>query len=90
MSGGYSFINFSYDWLNVYEGGNDSGELSQALTGQVENGYTMTSKGNKLFLQFSSDGSESEKGFKIRYKGVYIKYFSLVFTHINALFYFVI
>ena len=72
MSSGYSFINFSYDWLNVYEGGNDSGELSQALTGQVENGYTMTSKGNKLFLHFSSDSSESEKGFKIRYEGAFI------------------
>ena len=72
MSSCCSFINFSYDWLNVYEGGNDAGELSQALTGQVENGFTMTSKGNKLFLQFSSDGSESEKGFKIRYEGVFI------------------
>ena len=81
MSGGHSFINFSYDWLNVYEGGNDAGELSQALTGQVENGYTMTSKGNKLFLQFSSDGSESEKGFKIRYEGEILEYFLLIYNH---------
>ena len=85
MSSGYSFINFSYDWLNVYEGGNDSGELSQALTGQVENGYTMTSKGNKLFLQFSSDSSESEKGFKIRYEGISIKHFPSISTHIILL-----
>ena len=56
--------------MYIYEGENDTGELLQDLTGQIGNGFAINSRGNKIFLQFRSDGSESEKGFKIRYEGV--------------------
>ena len=56
--------------MYIYEGENDTGELLQDLTGQIGNGFAINSRGNKIFLRFISDGSESEKGFKIRYEGV--------------------
>ena len=54
----------------MYEGENNAAEISQSLTGQLEKGYTVSSSGNKLFLQFRSDDSETAKGFKIRYEGI--------------------
>ena len=44
----------------------------QALTGQIGNGFAVSSTGSKVFLKFRSDNSESEKGFKIRYEGILI------------------
>ena len=56
--------------MYIYEGENDTGELLQDLTGQIGNGFAINSRGNKIFLRFISDASESEKGFKIRYEGI--------------------
>ena len=56
----------------MYEGENNAAEISQSLTGQLEKGYTLNSNGNKLFLRFRSDDSETAKGFKIRYEGILI------------------
>ena len=54
-----------YDWLQIYDGGSSSSSpLSEKLCGTTKPSNSI-STGNKLFLQWESDGSGNDSGFKI-------------------------
>eukprot|EP00112_Aurelia_sp_Birch-Aquarium-sp1_P024487 Seg778.1 transcript_id=Seg778.1/GoldUCD/mRNA.D3Y31 product="Deleted in malignant brain tumors 1 protein" protein_id=Seg778.1/GoldUCD/D3Y31 len=55
----------SKDSLSIYEGSDTSGTLAAVKCGRNTTQYL--SKGNSLFLQFKSDASINEQGFRIYY-----------------------
>ncbi|XP_078667403.1 uncharacterized protein LOC144909206 [Branchiostoma floridae x Branchiostoma belcheri] len=56
----------NYDFLDIYDGASDSAEVIQRLTGQ-QSVSPVNSTSNKMFLRFTSDGTETRQGFQFSY-----------------------
>ena len=59
---------FSYDYVRIYNGVISSTSLIKELTGNdYEAGFTITSAGTTVTINFISDMSERRAGFQIGY-----------------------
>ncbi|XP_019622070.1 PREDICTED: tolloid-like protein 2 [Branchiostoma belcheri] len=56
----------NYDFLDIYDGASDSAAVLQRLTGQ-QSVSPVNSTSNKMFLRFTSDGTETRQGFQFSY-----------------------
>lgn len=56
-------IERDYDFLNIYDGLNDTSPLIERLSGNLGS-FNKSSIGNTLFLKFTSDSSNHYKGFQ--------------------------
>ncbi|XP_078584717.1 uncharacterized protein LOC144866897 [Branchiostoma floridae x Branchiostoma japonicum] len=55
-----------YDYLTIYDGGSDSDTELLSLTGETS-GHPFTSTSNQMFVRFTSDESETRRGFNFSY-----------------------
>ena len=59
---------FSYDFLYVHDGMDDSAPVINTLTGYELLNNSIASSGNGLFLHFTSDSEVRTRGFKVEYE----------------------
>ena len=57
---------FSYDFVNIYDGADDTAGSLDSLTGILPS--PVQSTGNVIFINFLSDFSTTNPGFKIEYE----------------------
>ncbi|KAM6149501.1 CUB and sushi domain-containing protein 1 [Erethizon dorsatum] len=60
-----------FDSLEVFDGSSGQSPLLVVLSGNHTEQLNFTSRGNQLFLRWSTDHATSKKGFKIRYAAPY-------------------
>ena len=61
----FSYVEFRYDFLYIYDGENEFATLIGQFTGLSSN--TVQSTGRHLFINFQSDESETRTGFNLRF-----------------------
>ena len=62
------FILFSYDFLSVFDGKYENGELKEIASLTGESPPNVTSSGPNISIQFISDDSQVRPGFKIHFE----------------------
>lgn len=62
--------NCNYDTLWVYEGADTTGKLYAKLCGRNIQIAPVSSWGNQMFLIFTSDATNNDRGFKLTYEFV--------------------
>ncbi|XP_075058584.1 CUB and sushi domain-containing protein 1 [Mixophyes fleayi] len=60
-----------FDELEIFDGPSGQSSLIVALSGNLTGQQNFTSKGNNVYLRWSTDHATSKKGFKIRYSASY-------------------
>ena len=54
------------DFLTVYEGGSDQGQLVETLTGKKNETYPISTSKNQMYVVFHANGEITNKGFSAR------------------------
>ncbi|XP_078503642.1 CUB and sushi domain-containing protein 1 [Lissotriton helveticus] len=63
-----------FDELEIFDGPSGQSPLLVALSGNHTVQLNFTSKGNQLYLRWSTDHATNKKGFKIRYSATYCSF----------------